>query len=406
MAKATPLVPENRIWSGSGSFGREIIAEQPGVARPTPLPRRPKGQWFLGFLVLAVAGGAGFAIWDTFFRYEAFGTVEGRLVEVPPPQEGVVRYRHVREGDSVEQGAALLTIENIDLNHELSQIDDELRIAQADVEAEVARLKWQAAFNMDNTQGSVVYYHELLGRLLQAQSREDDLRVQLRRIETLHSGKAASEDERDQLRYRLEGQQKLVAKLHEAVAELKIRADQAAELWQGQADLAAGLHEGGIAQLKPNLAKIEALRARKERLQRRIDDLTIRAPTAGLVTKFHRFPGEFCKAGEPLLTLLEEGSLEIVLYVPQKSSRSLDMGAQTDILVDPYAQAVRCTVVRLGQEYEPAPDQIASRYRKNEKLLPVHLRPDGEAARWMALRVGEVAKLNRQTPALFGGGSP
>src|SRR5262249_17936487 len=68
---------------------------------PPPLPKRPKGRWFIGLLLLAVCGFIGYKVWDSYFRYQAYGTVEGRIIQVSPPWDGVVKYVHVREGETV-----------------------------------------------------------------------------------------------------------------------------------------------------------------------------------------------------------------------------------------------------------------------------------------------------------------
>jgi hypothetical protein len=76
------------------------LAKLNPVARPTPLPRRPKGRWFVGLLLLAAVSYGGYQVWETFFRYRAYGMVTGRVVQLSPPWEGVASYLHVREGET------------------------------------------------------------------------------------------------------------------------------------------------------------------------------------------------------------------------------------------------------------------------------------------------------------------
>lgn len=373
------------------------------IARPTPLPKRPKGRWFVGVILLTLAGAAVYMVWTSYFRYQAYGTVTGHLIQVSPPWNGVLQYLQVQEGDTVRQGQLLLTVDNIELQQRHTQIGDELRVAQANLEAEAAKLKWQAAFNLDQGRGAVALYYETLGNLIQEQARLDDLRTQLRRAEVLTPGNAISEEETLRIRFTTEGQVGKVAKMKEEVAELKLRADQTDRLLKKGSKLSAGLEDTGLDQLKPLLVKIEALEAEQGRLQDRLDQGQVRAPTNGLVVKIRHFAGEHCKADEPLLSLLEEGSLEVLLYMPQKASTLLAAGAEVSLVLDPYSEPLMATVVRLGDQYEPAPEHLKRHYREGQKLLTVRLQPRDEAARWMALRVGGVVKLPYGRLPLGGG---
>src|SRR5437764_1397469 len=139
---------------GPPSFGFPVTAAQTKQAPmtvPTPLPKRPKGRWFIGLLLLTGCAYAGYHVWDGFFRYTAYGTVTGRLVQLSPPWDGELAFLSVREGDRVRQGEVLATLENHELRQKLDQTDDELRVAQATLEAEAARLKWMAAFQVDQS---------------------------------------------------------------------------------------------------------------------------------------------------------------------------------------------------------------------------------------------------------------
>jgi HlyD family secretion protein len=121
------------------------------------------------------------------------------------------------------------------------------------------------------------------------------------------------------------------------------------------------------------------------------------------VVKIHRLPGEHCPVSEPVLSILEEGSLQVVLYLPQGASTLLAVGETADLDVEPYPQPLACAVVRLGDRYEPAPEHIKRHYRADQKLLPVYLQPQDAHVQWMALRVGGVVRLPYGVPRLWGG---
>jgi multidrug resistance efflux pump len=363
------------------------------VVRPAPLPKRPKGRWFVGVILVAICGFTTHQIWSAYFRYRAYGTITGRMIELSPPWEGVVRSIYVHEGDKVRQGQLLVSVHNMELSQRYDQLGDELKIAQAHLEAEVAKLKWQVAFNIDQGQGSLATYYETSGKLLQEQAKLDELTSTLRRVLILETQKAISKQEVEQIQFHKLGQEQKVGKLAESLFELKKRAELARALLERGTGPGKGQSEDGYEQLKPNLARIEALHADRVRLQQRLAQSQVCAPANGLVVRIHHFAGENCKASEPLLSILEEGSLQVVLYLPQEASTSLAVGEEFNVLVEPHAELLNCVVARLGERYEPAPENIKRHFRADQKLLPIYLQPKDEPARWMALRVGGVAKL-------------
>lgn len=188
-------------------FPRQKIDQPPApAARPTPPAKQPKGRWFIGAVMTAALLFVAQGVWRSYFRYAAYGTVTGRSIEVPPPWEGVVQYVHVREGDAVAQGQLLLTLDSVELRQRHAQLADELMVAQATQQAEIAKLKWQAAFNMDQGQGVIAQYYESLGSLLQEQAKLDELRKDLERSENLHRQGGLSDAELDRLQSDTQGQ--------------------------------------------------------------------------------------------------------------------------------------------------------------------------------------------------------
>ncbi len=119
----------------------------------------------------------------------------------------------------------------------------------------------------------------------------------------------------------------------------------------------------------------------------------IRAPANGVVLKIAHFAGERCKAGDLLVKLLEESSLEIVLYVPQQSGDLFPEGTAVEMQVEPLSRPLSGAVVRCGETLEAAPEHLKRHYSEGQRLLPVYVRPGDNAERWLGLRVGTTARL-------------
>src|SRR5262249_53190561 len=156
--------------------------------------------------------------------------------------------------------------------------------------------------------------------------------------------------------------------------------------------------EAAQDQLEAARARTEAAQAELAGIQERLDQSHVYAPATGVVVKFKHFAGEYCRPDQPLLEILEQGSVRVVLYMPQKASALLKPGDETDVVIEPYAQKVRCKVVRVGDRFENPPTNIERQYWTKEKLRPVHLVPSDGLASWMPLRPSAVVKLPYRHP--------
>jgi HlyD family secretion protein len=370
-----------------------VAPPQQVVSRPTPLPKRPKGRWFLGALLLASCGYGLWQAYEAFFHYRAYGVVSGRLLQLSPPWEGELTAFHVREGDSVRQGQPLLTMDNAQMRQKLCALSDELVSAQADLEAEAAKLKWQAAFHLDQSNGAQARYHEMWGSYLQEQKTLEKLREEVRIGEQLFDKRAIAPFELKRSQQDLWGQQLKVDKLAVALDEAKKYAQVGTILLARLGDLGDSLAEDGEDQLKPKLAKIEALKAERSRLEQYLAKGRLVAPSNGLVVKLHRFAGEHARLGDTLVSFLEEGSLHVVAFVAQSESESFPPGQVVDLVVSPNTERLEGKIVRLGAQMEAAPEQIKRHYPAGQRLLPVYIEPCPQSQRWMALRIESVVKL-------------
>jgi multidrug resistance efflux pump len=170
--------------------------KSPPVTMATP-PKAPKGRFFVVGMVLTLLGFGAFRAWDSFFRYTAFGVIDGRRVEVPAPVTGLVRYVHVQEGDRVRQGDLLLTLDQHELELRLDRLDDQRRLAQAKLDAEMSAAQWRITQYL-------VQFHEAAGEYREkwADVRERQVRWQRaqqfrERVAGLVVKKSATQDELD-----------------------------------------------------------------------------------------------------------------------------------------------------------------------------------------------------------------
>jgi multidrug resistance efflux pump len=346
-----------------------------------PMKKRAKGSRFLSALFLSAFCVIGYFVWSSVLQYQTYGVIEGRLISVSAPWDGTVNSWMVREGDVVVQGQILAKISNLEMSHELAGLQDELKMNQALLEAEISKIKFDVQDHSDRTQKAVAEYLQSHGELLAEQATLEELDRKFERTKRLLAKKNVARSEFEKIYFQLAGQKKKIRKLEDAVDILKLRSTE------------ANLNkDNGSSRLKPILAKIDLTQSKIGRIRERIGQGEIKAPASGRISRRYCLTGESSKTGEPIIEILEDNSIEAVLYVPQRIVEEFDVGKEIAITLEPYDSPFVCTVDRLGNRFEEPPASLKMFYRLNQPLLPVYLRPNHEAAGYMASRVGGTIK--------------
>jgi hypothetical protein len=106
-----------------------------------------------------------------------------------------------------------------------------------------------------------------------------------------------------------------------------------------------------------------------------------------------RHPGEWIGRNEPLFSLFQHNTQEIVLYVPQSQARKMQPGDR--LTVDDESQGGRLTgtIARIDPHLQKAPESISEFYRHGEDLVTVHIAPGMNGAAWPELPLGGVVRL-------------
>ena len=353
----------------SPAAGTRPAASPPPTApapTPAPMPTRPKGRFLVGAVLLAMFLSALFSIWDLLARTAVYGVVDGRVIHVSPEWSGVVEATHVREGDEVHQGQLLLTVRSMELRNELARVDDKLRLAQAQLEAQMAQMQWLSEQRTDRSQQAAGEYYELWSRLATARGQLKEKQAFARRLAAANhrTPGAVGEHQLEAARIATTAAEEQVKQLSQALKEQEERTEAYPE---SQRNL--------ILQFQPQIAQVEALESEWERLRDLLDRAELRSPCNGRVAKVLRYSGEYAHKGNPLIEIVEHGSLEAIVYVPQDQSDRMQLGNHVHVRVTPDDRAVPCEVVAYGTRLEHAPPSICRYYEKDEQLLPVRLRP-------------------------------
>lgn len=282
-----------------------------------------KRPFLLSALALAACSGEP----DTGFH----GYAEGDYTSLAPLGAGRIESVEVREGDAVDAGALLFTLDTEIEDAALAAAEARLAAAEArfdDAAAggrapEIAAVRDQlsaARATAAQAQDDLIRARELFGRGVVPRARLDDA----------EAAAAAANARVSELRERV------------TVAELPAR-------------------EG---QLRALAAEIEAAEASVAQAREALTRRRVSAPSDGRIERQIRFPGELAGPGQPVLRFLPDGSVFAVLFIPEDDLSSNPAGTMLDISCDGCPADLTATVTRIDSEAEFTPPII---YSDNER---------------------------------------
>lgn len=359
----------------------------------------------------------------------ASGVAEVKEVDVAAELGGRVSQVHVEEGDPVDAGQALLTLENEDLQLQRDQVraqgeaavaeaelallqaqqalDDlnenwPLRSAEYELDLAQARKDLQTAenrriWNQKNnraTEDTLEYYE---AQLVLAEKAVD----QARREYSYHEDESEHDAERAQARVALEtaeNQRDEISRtlnwykgeptdidqalLDANVAIARSNVDEASqeyEKWRDGPDPdALRLAQATVAnaQAMLELARVQA-RSELRAVEMQLEDSVITAPMAGVVLTRSVEPGEVIGPGVTILTLGEVERLKVTVYVPENRYGRVYVGETARLETDSFpGETFEAEVVRIADEAEYTPRNVQTEEERQTTVYAVELALD------------------------------
>lgn len=269
------------------------------------------------------------------------GYVEADYAYIAASSAGRIETISIAEGDRVFEGQQLFTLETTRETAALRAAEAQVRVAEANlanletgsreqeiavVRAEVARAEAQR----DLADGNLRRAEQLFARQNIAEAQVDEARAAL----------ASAEAQVTELKARL------------AVAELPARDAQriAAE------------------------ASLDAARAQAAEARSALDDRIILSPVGGTVEDVYFVPGETTGPGTPVLSILPDGPMKVLFFVPEPQRADLALGDSVAVSCDGCPDGVIGTVTRLGSSPQYTPPIIYSREERNRLVFRAEAR--------------------------------
>ncbi len=352
------------------------VVATPGAARP--LAKRPKGRYFLSTVILSIIAFVVTTIWNQFVAYQAYGTIQGKVLALAPIASGSLVEVCVQEGDHVQEGQLLARLKNYDLERECLQLRSNLAMALSGLRVRKAEFaQWQDTRKLDRVDRQADYFR-LLGELHTKRARLIALQSIVNRNQQLIDSDAISPQEAEEAKTNFEGLQNDVQELAQAVERLKASFDDDS---QADGDALIAEEQKVLEVVQQQLAQIESLEKAAE----------IRAPAAGRIVRSHHHCGEYLQPADQVFELLADGSLQAVIYVPQTRAERMTVGRQIGMTISADQPMQPFRIQRIGDRAEVPPLNLSRYYRTHETLIPIYATPvldQWEAETTRMLRVG------------------
>ncbi|MGD2133885.1 MAG: HlyD family secretion protein [Maricaulaceae bacterium] len=288
--------------AGNTSFAREAETASASQA-PSKPKRRPFGRALLMLaLPLLIAGGA-LVLWVTGGRYISTDNAYLRrpVVTISAEVGGPITEVFAIEGDMVEAGVALFTIDPDP--YALALAEAEAALATAVSEVERARAEHQSA-------------------LAEVVAAEDDRAFRAREFERqqeLSNRGVAAASQFDAFANALNAADQRLVRAHQDVAAARAAL-------AGDPDIATADHP-----------LVRAAQARADRAALDLARTEVRAPNAGMVAQADRLDaGEYVDAGEPVLALVGADRVWIEAQYKEAHTTNMRPGQPVTIKIDAY----------------------------------------------------------------------
>lgn len=289
-----------------------------------PIYRDPRYRKYLAALLAVLAASViGFYWYDSLQNglpdgiAMSNGRIEAEQINVATKYAGRIDDIYVREGDFVEAGQKIASMD---------AVQTKARVAAA--KAEVSRAEHAKA--------------QARAAIAQREAELDLARAEYRRAVTLNRKGHLSTETLDQRRARLRS------------AEAALTTSRAAEAEAASA--------------------IEAAKARLDQLQSMLDDMDLTAPRAGRVQYRVAEPGEVLAAGGTVVTLLDVSDVYMTIFLPARQAGRLSLGGEARLILDPAADyVIPARVTFVSSEAQFTPKSVETQEERDNLMFRVKL---------------------------------
>jgi multidrug resistance efflux pump len=321
--------------------------------KPKPRGKSRRNVFLLGALLALIYGG--YRVYLERKPYEWSGTVEARTISVGSRAGGRIKEVLVREGEPVQGGQALLTLEPGEYPAQLLQANAQLAQWQANLEKlqKGARPEELAESRARAMTAKAALAQAVAGarpeevaaaeaRLAVQEVAVERAKLNAGRVHALDLSGATARVDVDNADMELKGAIALRDALKHQLEELK-NGTRRTEVAQAQArdmeqSASARLVAAGsrTEDLKVAQALVDGAQGRVDQILVMIDELTVKAPLPARIEALDLRPGDILAPNATAAVLLEENQLFVRIYVPETLLGHVKLGQAVPVSVDSF----------------------------------------------------------------------
>jgi HlyD family secretion protein len=287
------------------------------------------------------------------------GTVEAHTIEVGSRVGGRVQEVSALEGDVVEPGQTLVTLEKGDLPAQRTIAEGQLEQMRAALE-KVASRTLPTARRAEIAEAQARLQAE---QVLQEKAKDDDTRTR-----RLFNAGAATRVDADNATL---AQRAAIAQVSAVRAQMEM------------------LLHGTPDDVRSARGFVEAAEGRLQQIDVMLDELIIRAPRRSRVEALDLRPGDILAPNAPAAKLLEPAELYVRVYVPETEIGRIHPGLELPIFVDSFpGKAFRGHVESVASQGEFTPRNLQTADERADQVFAARVRIEDGAG---VLRAGMAA---------------
>jgi HlyD family secretion protein len=292
-------------------------------------------------------------------RLRVSGHVEATQTRIAPDVGGRLLTLAVKEGDRVEAGQVVMTLDTRDVElaidrakAERAAADAQLRLIQAGARVEDVR---QAQAQVDTARA------ELSAARAEYESSQQDLA----RFETLLANNSGSRKQRDDAVTRRD-----VARDRVASAESRLRTAE-----EQHAKLRAGSRPEEIEAAR---ARVSVVTAQIATLEKGIADATLKSPVAGIVTEKLVEVGEVIAPRAPALVVVDLDRAWADVFVPEPAIPQIKLGQAATVFADDGGPGIGGTIGYISPKAEFTPRNVQTAEERSKLVYRVRINVDNK----------------------------
>ena len=292
-------------------------------------------------------------------RLRASGHVEATETRIAPDVGGRLLTLTVKEGDRVEAGQVLLTLDTRDTELAIDRAkadraaaDAQLRLVQAGARDEDIR---QAQSQVETARA------EVSAARAELEASEQDLA----RFESLLANNSGSRKQRDDAATRRD-----VARDRVASAESRVKTAQ-----EAHAKLRAGARPEEIEAAR---ARVTAASAQIATLEKGVTDATLKAPVGGIVTEKLVEVGEIIAPRSPALVIVDLDRAWADVFVPEPAIPQIKIGQAATVLTDDGGPGIQGTIGYISPKAEFTPRNVQTAEERSKLVYRVRINVDNK----------------------------